>query len=260
MSREAIEEAGRGEDIVFFDRSGFTRSPGIATLFWLGDQMQSWDEYDGIKTAVVGLLSGGMSGFSLIHSDTGGYVAVKVGVDGRQIPVIARTPELLMRWLELNAFTAVLRTHEGLDPAVAAQIYTNAATLVHAKRFASVYQGLAAYRKGLVADAAASGHPVVRHPFLHYPDDANVKGLRYQFLLGPDLMVAPVLDRGADAVEVYFPEGSAWTDLWTGADAGVAGEWRRMPTPLGRPAVFLRKDAPAAEAIMAGLRDAGVLG
>jgi alpha-glucosidase len=69
-----------------------------------------------------------------------------------------------------------------------------------------------------------------------------------------------VLDRGADAVEVYFPEGSAWTDLWTGADAGVAGEWRRMPAPLGRPAVFLRKDAPAAEAIMAGLRDAGVLG
>ena len=78
MSREAIEEAGRGEDIVFFDRSGFTRSPGIATLFWLGDQMQSWDEYDGIKTAVVGLLSGGVSGFSLHHSDTGGYVAVKV--------------------------------------------------------------------------------------------------------------------------------------------------------------------------------------
>ena len=62
VSREAIEEAGRGEDITFFDRSGFTRSPGIATLFWLGDQMQTWDEYDGIKTAVVGLLSGGRLG------------------------------------------------------------------------------------------------------------------------------------------------------------------------------------------------------
>jgi len=34
--------------------------------------METWDEYDGIKTAVVGLLSGGVSGFSLLHSDTGG--------------------------------------------------------------------------------------------------------------------------------------------------------------------------------------------
>ena len=49
-----------------------------------------------------------------------------------------------------------------------------------------------------------------------------MKGLRYQFLLGPDLMVAPVLDRGAEAVDVYFPEGDAWADLWTGAEAGRA--------------------------------------
>ena len=109
---------GHGEDIVFFNRSGFTQSPGGATLFWLGDQLQSWDEYDGIKTAVVGLLSGGVSGFSLLHSDTGGYVVLKLDLMGKSVPVIARTPELFMRWIELNAFTAVFRTHEGLEPAV----------------------------------------------------------------------------------------------------------------------------------------------
>jgi alpha-glucosidase len=258
VSREVVDATGR-DDMVFFDRSGFTRSPGIATLFWLGDQMQSWDEYDGIKTAVVGLLSGGVSGFSLLHSDTGGYVVLKLGLDGRQIPLIARTPELLMRWMELNAFTAVFRTHEGLDPTVAAQFDTDAATLAQLLRFAKIYRGLGAYRKGLVAEAAARGHPVVRHPFLHYPDDPNVGALRYQFLLGPDLMVAPVLDRGALAVDVYFPEGSAWTDLWTGGDAGSPGEWATMPAPLGQPAVFLRKDAPAAGPILEGLRAEGVL-
>ena len=157
MSREAIEEAGRGDDIVFFDRSGFTRSPGVATLFWLGDQMQSWDEYDGIKTAVVGLLSGGVSGFSLLHSDTGGYVALKLSVDGRQIPLIARSPELLMRWMELNAFTAVFRTHEGLDPAVGGAVRHQRGDAGAPARFARVYRGLGAYRKGLVADAAARG-------------------------------------------------------------------------------------------------------
>ncbi len=260
VSREAIEEAGRGNDITFFDRSGFTMSPGIATLFWLGDQMQTWDAFDGIKTAVVGLLSGGVSGFSLNHSDTGGYVALRLDVEGRQLPLIARTPELLMRWMELNAFTAVFRTHEGLDPAASAQFDTDAATLAHLVRFAKVYRGLAAYRKALVAEAAATGHPVVRHPFLHYPGDRNVTALRYQFLLGPDLMVAPVLDRGAETVDVYFPEGESWTDLWSGASAGSPGEWVRMPAPLGEPAVFLRHGAPSASAILDGLKAVGILG
>jgi alpha-glucosidase len=94
---------------VFFDRSGFTQSPGAGPLFWLGDQIQNWSEYDGIETAVVGMLSGGISGGSLIHSDTAGYGAFKFDVVGREIPIIARTPELLMRWTELNAFTAAYR-------------------------------------------------------------------------------------------------------------------------------------------------------
>ena len=97
--------------------------------------------------------------------------------------------------------------------------------LAHMERFGKVYKGLAPCRKQLVAQAAARGYPVVRHLFLHYPDDANTFGLRYQFLLGPDLMVAPVLDKGADTVEVYFPVGTDWVDLCTGADAGRQGEW-----------------------------------
>ena len=259
VAREAIEEAGRGDDIVFFDRSGFTRSPGAATLFWLGDQVQSWDQYDGIKSAVAGVLSGGVSGFSLLHSDTGGYDSFQFKVLGKEIPIIARSPELLMRWLELNAFTAVLRTHEGLAPGVAAQFDTNADTLAHTRRFASVYKGLAPYRKQLVAEAAQRGYPLVRHPFLHYPNDPNTHALRYQFLLGQDLMVAPVVDKGVASVEVYFPVGSDWVDLWSGADAGKAGEWVRMPAPLSKPAVFLRKGSPSIEIITGGLRSVGVL-
>ncbi|MBO1908173.1 alpha-glucosidase [Microvirga sp. 3-52] len=224
VAREAIEEAGRGDDIVFFDRSGFTQSPGAATLVWLGDQIQNWSEYDGIKTAVVGMLSGGISGASLIHSDTGGYSAFKLDVAGREIPIIARTPELMMRWTELNAFTAVLRTHEGLVPAISAQFDSSPELLAHTARFARVYKGLAAYRKRHVAAAAAHGYPLTRHLFLHYPDDRNTYGLRYQYLLGPDLMIAPVVDKGARSVEVYWPDGAAWVDLGTGADAGRAGE------------------------------------
>ncbi len=258
-NREAIEEAGRGDDIVFFSRSGFTQSPTYSPLFWLGDQMETWDEYDGIKTAVVGVLSGGVSGFSLLHSDTGGYVSLSLKVAGQKIPVIARTSELLQRWVELAAFTAVFRTHQGLDPSIEAQFDTTPANMAHLARFAKVYKGLAAYRKGLVAEAPERGYPVVRHLFLHYPDDPNTHALRYQFLLGPDLLVAPVLDKGADTVDVYFPVGSVWTDLWTGVQAGETGDWNTMPAPLGKPAVFLRKGAASADQIVSGLKSVGVL-
>jgi alpha-glucosidase len=185
VHREAIEEAGRGDDIVFFNRSGFTQSPKFSTLFWLGDQMETWDEYDGIKTAVVGLLSGGVSGFSLLHSDTGGYVTLSLNIAGHKIPVVARTDELLQRWMELGAFTSVFRTHEGLDTTIAAQFDSSAANTAHQARFARVYKGLASYRKRLVAEAAEHGYPVVRYLFLHYPDDPNTHALRYQFCSGP---------------------------------------------------------------------------
>jgi alpha-glucosidase len=259
VNREAIEEAGRSEDIVFFERSAFTQSPKSATLFWLGDQMQTWDEYDGIKTAVVGMLSGGISGFSLIHSDIGGYVSLSLDVAGRRFPVIARSNQLLQRWMELAAFTAVFRTHRGLDPSVAAQFDSDLANTEHLLRFARVYKGLAAYRKQLVVEATQRGYPIARHPFLHYPDDPNTHDLRYQYLLGRDLMIAPVLDEGVEAVEVYFPAGDEWTDLWTGVDIGKPGDWTLCPAPLGKPGVFLRKGASTAGDIVAGLKSVGVL-
>src|SRR5262249_16933119 len=91
IQREAIDEMGRGEDFLFWNRSGFSQSPTYSTAGWLGDQLQTWDAFDGIKTAVVGLLSGGISGFSILHSDTGGFVAAELAGH----PPIARSKELL---------------------------------------------------------------------------------------------------------------------------------------------------------------------
>jgi alpha-glucosidase (family GH31 glycosyl hydrolase) len=70
--------------------------------------MVSWDERDGIKSAVTGLLSSGLSDYSFKHSGIGGYTAI-------DDPLLEyrRSKELLMRWTELGAFTAVFRTHEG---------------------------------------------------------------------------------------------------------------------------------------------------
>lgn len=88
-------------------RAGFRESPKWASLFWQGDQMVSWQANDGIKSAVVGLLSSGISGYAFNHSDIGGYCSVNLPFFKYQ-----RSEELLLRWMELNAFTTVFRTHE----------------------------------------------------------------------------------------------------------------------------------------------------
>jgi len=236
VNREAIDEAGRGEDIVFFNRSGYTKSPRHSTLFWVGDQLVDWDEHDGIKSAVTGLLSSGLSGYSLEHTDIGGYTAI-------DNPVLEyhRSKELLLRWIELGAFTTVFRTHEGNIPEVNHQIYSDKDTLLHFARFAKVYAAWKPYRIELVKEASEKGLPVVRHPFIHYPDDPEVLGLEYQFMVGPELMVSPVLDPGADAVEVYLPVGK-WVHLWTGNRYGSTqrGAYETVSAPIGEPAVFYK--------------------
>lgn len=66
----------KSDDIIFFMRSGDLLSPSYSRAFWLGDQMVLWDSYDGLGTVVIGMLTGGLSGFSSTHSDIGGYTAI----------------------------------------------------------------------------------------------------------------------------------------------------------------------------------------
>ncbi len=243
VNREAIREAGRGDDIVFFNRSGYTRSPGESTLFWLGDQLVSWDMHDGIKSAATGLLSSGLSGYSLQHPDVGGYTAIENPLIGYR-----RSRELLMRWTELGAFTAVFRTHEGNHPDLNHQFYSDRETMRHFSRLAKVYAAWEPYRRELVRQASRTGLPVVRHPFVHYPEDPEVYGLEYQFMVGPEFMVAPVLDPGERSVELYLPAGR-WVHLWSGKSYGspAAGTRVEVEAPLGKPAVFYKEGSGAGE-------------
>ena len=71
---DVFSEADR--EVVYFMRSAGLRSPAHTALFWLGDQLVSWDKHDGLKSAIVGALSGGIGGHSITHSDIGGYTMV----------------------------------------------------------------------------------------------------------------------------------------------------------------------------------------
>jgi alpha-glucosidase (family GH31 glycosyl hydrolase) len=237
VNREAISEAGRGDDIVFFNRSGYTKRPRSSTLFWVGDQLVDWNAHDGIKSAVTGLLSSGLSEYSLEHSDIGGYTTID-----NPLFKFHRSKELLLRWIELGAFTTVFRTHEGNIPKLNHQIYSDMETLTHFARFAKVYAAWKPYRIELVKEASETGLPVVRHPFIHYPNDPEVPTLNYQYMVGSELMVAPVLDHGADAVKVYLPAGK-WLHLWTGNRYGSTQRsvYETVSAPIGEPGVFYKE-------------------
>lgn len=237
--RVAELSGGTAGDYVTFFRSGFTRSPGNAGLFWLGDQCVTWDRFDGLASALTGLLSGGFSGFALNHGDVGGYTSTLP-----PLPITVRTPELLARWGELMAFTAVLRSHEGNRPQHNVQVYSTAETRDAFAHASSLHAGWVDLRRELMAQAAATGMPVVRHPWLQYPGDPQCADLTEQFFLGPDLLVAPVLQAESSSVRAYLPAGSgAWRHRWTGvAYAAGAGTWVEVPAPVGQPGLFDRED------------------
>ena len=255
LNREVIEESGRGADLLFFTRSGYRKSPGSSTLFWLGDQLVTWDVYDGMKSAVVGMLSGGVSGFSLNHSDAGGYTTIV-----NSLLTVTRSRELLWRWLELSALSPVMRTHEGNRPDDNFQIDGDPETLRHFARCAKLYKAWAAYRKQLVAQAAATGMPVARHLALHYPEDPNVYKLSFEeYLLGEDLLVAPITDPGVVTAKVYLPKGT-WVHVFSGKTfaASTGGQYIEIAAPMGQPALFYRQGAAMSEPFLKSLQDQGL--
>ncbi|KAJ8472037.1 hypothetical protein OPV22_026380 [Ensete ventricosum] len=253
------------EKLVFFMRAGFRGSPKWSMLFWEGDQMVSWQANDGIKSSVTGLLSSGLSGFAFNHSDIGGYCTV-------DMPIIRyrRSEELLMRWMELNAFNVVFRTHEGNKPSSNCQFYSNRNTLTHFARCAKIYKAWKFYRIQLVKEAAQRGLPVARHLFLHYPDDKHVHSLTYQqFLVGTDILVVPVLDKAKKDVKAYFPMagGCSWQHIWTGKiftrpfshPGHNQGFEAWVDAPIGYPAVFVKCGSHIGEAFLRNLKALNIL-
>lgn len=240
LNQEVLVEANMLDDAMFFSRAGFSESPGYTSSFWLGDQLVTWDKHDGIKTAVTGLLSSGLSGYSLNHSDIGGYTTIT------NFPLnYVRKKELMLRWIELNAFTSLFRSHEGNRPEDNIQLVDDGEVISHVSLFGKIFKSLAPYRKELMIEAETKGIPVVRPLFFHYPYDENTYDIQYeQFMLGENILVAPVLDKGKEKVDVYLPEGK-WVHLWSQKkyDVDHQGTNIIVDAPIGEPGIFYHKDS-----------------
>lgn len=203
LNREAISEAGMEGEIVFFCRSGYSESAKYAPLFWMGDQTVNFGRHDGLPSTVPALLSSSVSGMVLNHSDVGGYTS-------NTFPIIRsiRKRNVLYKWAELNAFTPVLRTHEGLVANKNAQVYTDTASLSHFARMGKLHYALAPYFKALEKEYAETGAPIIR-PLNYAFEQLNEsqKHLEESFMLGDGIYVYPVLKRNKKRFTIHLPPG-----------------------------------------------------
>lgn len=244
VNAKAVESRGKTGDALFFMRAGFTGVQAHCPLLWGGDQSVDFSRHDGLVTVICGALSSGLLGNAYHHSDIGGYTSLFGNV---------RTPELIMRWAEMAAFTAVMRSHEGNRPRDNIQIDQDAEVLAHFARMTAIYVHLAPYLKALSAEAAQTGLPVQRPLFLHHEDDRETYAIQDAYLYGRDLMVAPVWKAGETERTVYLPKGENWVHVWSG-DTYAGGSSVTVAAPLGQPPVFYRQGSENA-ALFAAMRD-----
>lgn len=239
---DALEECGKLGEILFFMRAGYTGSQKYSVMMWAGDQNVDWSLDDGLASVIPAALSLAMTGHGLHHSDIGGYTTLFE---------MKRSKELLMRWCEFCAFTPMMRTHEGNRPDDNWQFDHDVETIRQFARMSQVFTSLKPYIKQAVALNAQSGLPVMRPLFLHYEDDAHTYSLKYQYLFGRDLLVAPVHEEGRTDWTLYLPQDS-WINLWTG-ERHSGGAEVTIAAPMGQPPVFYRADSEWAE-LFASLR------
>ncbi len=230
VNAEAVARRGKTGEALFFMRAGFTGVQAHCPLLWAGDQSVDFSRHDGLQTVICAALSSGILGNPYHHSDIGGYTSLFGQV---------RTAELIQRWAEMAAFTAVMRTHEGNRPEENLQIDQDPEVLQHFARMTRIHRDLGPYLAACVKEAEDTGLPLQRPLFLHFEDDPRSFATQTVYLLGPDLLVAPVIVEGVSTWTVELPRGADWTHLWSGRTL-AGGEAVEVAAPFGEPPVFFR--------------------
>ena len=183
-----------------------------------------------------------------------------IAKDGITLFDYRRSEELLMRWMELSAFSDFLfRSHPGNIPETSAQIWSSNRTLNHFVKFSNIFKDLKQYKMKVMEDAYNLGLPAVRHLYLQFPDDIHIRRnlgesrfigdmdiesdstvIDQEFLLGDCLLMAPVLTPDVNEKRIYLPEGR-WTSYWDKKEVHDSNGafYEKYPCPLGKPAVFV---------------------
>jgi len=206
-------------------RNGYAGMQRYASFLWSGDVYSTWET---LKIQVPIGINTSLTGIPYWGTDIGGFVPTK-----------EFTAELYLRWFQFGAFCTLFRSHGRTwklrlpwgwntgDPGpVEINNYNGAAipdpSQLHnaqvepiCRKYLELRYRLLPYLYSAVRECSTTGMPVMRALWLHYPDDARAAACGDQYLFGKNLLVAPVVEKGATTRQVYLPRGS-WYDFWTG--------------------------------------------
>ncbi len=189
---------------------------------WTGDNMSDWTSF---RLSIPMLLNLGLSGVFFTGPDIGGFVGTP-------------TAELYTRWLQAGAFFPFFRSHTVIGSPDQEPWSFGEPYLTYNREAIRLRYRFLPYIYTLAWVAHTRGLPLVRPLWWADPGDINLWEVDDAFLLGDDLLVAPVLEEGARQREVRLPAG-LWYDFWSG-ERYEGGRVVTVDAPLERIPLFVR--------------------
>ena len=201
-------------------RNGYAGMQRYAAFLWTGDVRSRWET---LRTHVPVAVNTGLSGIPYWGTDIGGF-----------IPTPEYTGELHVRWFQFGSFCPSFRAHgrhwhlrlpwgwDGGDggPQETRDFRPDPEALKDPrvepilKKYLELRYRLLPYTYTAVRECCETGLPILRALWLHYPDDPASVARGDQYLWGRDLLVSPVVEKGAASRRLYLPR-ETWFDFWT---------------------------------------------
>jgi len=206
-------------------RTSYAGIQRYGAALWSNDIDSSWEVLKDQVPAGLGVCA---SGLPYWCTDIGGFAT-----DDRF------SPELMVRWMEWGVFCPLFRTH-GTRPENEAWSYGEEANKILEDYIRLRYR-LMPYIYTCASEITKSGKPMMRALFLDFPKDEIACEQKYEYMFGPSILVAPVLEKDARQRKVYLPEG-IWYDFWTD-EKNTGGRTITVSAPLNRLPLFVREGA-----------------
>lgn len=226
LSTEAIQETHPNTRPYIVCRSGSSGIQHYAQT-WCGDNYTSWDT---LKNNIATILGMGLSGQPNEGADIGGFAGP------------APTEELFVRWVQNGIFQPRFSIHSASNDNTVTEpcMFQNSAPLI--RDAIKLRYKLTPYIYSLEYIAHETGAPIMRPLVYEFQSDPNVYNESYTFMFGKDLLVANVLDEGAESISVYLPAGCKWYSYNKPFVCYEGGRTIEMPVSLDSIPMFIREN------------------
>ena len=226
---DALHAAGEHE-VVTICRSSWAGSQRYGASPAAHDIKSSFEHLDEYMKAGLNLA---MSGIPWGAAEIGGFVTPDSQSEYFR--------ELMVRWYQYGMFTPIFRTHGHRPNNEAWTIGGDSYRFIRAAML--LRERLRPYVMAQMQLASDRGIPPMRPLFFDFEHDLQTHAVEDQFLLGPDLLVAPVTAYRQRRRAVYLPEGELWSCAWTGRQHN-GGRTLDIAAPLEHIPVFVRGAEP----------------